>query len=649
MGGEAEADYAIVLAGHGSRDPDGVREFEALVELVRGRTPGRMVRHGYLEFASPTIDVAVRRAIADGARHVVMVPGVLLAATHAKNDMPSELLALEREFAQTRFSFGAALDLHPQLLQLCAQRVIEAEGAAHRQTGETVPRSEACLVVVGRGTSDPDANSDISKLTRMLEEGLGFGTSLTCYAGTARPRIADGLRAAARLGYRRIVVLPYFLFDGILVKRIYAAADDLRARHPELEILSAAYLGPHPHVADVFIERAAEGAQGRAAMNCALCKYRVQIVGFEQQVGTPQRAHHLKVRGLAERGELGATPRDSGMPDAATRGRMAECAAAESGAAGDDAAGDDVAGSVAARSNATTSRTTEGDAARHDAAKRHAAGRNATGLHNAATSTAAAFVAARAAGAAANARADRPRPYVPHPIEAESMRIIDAGRDWSMFSRGEARVLQRLVHTSGDFEIVDDIFMSAGAADLGLRALLRCRRVVTDVTMVQAGLKQALLGELEIDTWCGVHDEATRVLAETHGLTRSAAGIRRAWEMFGNDAIVAIGDAPTAVMETVRLIERHGWRPQLVIGLPVGFVGTRECKAALRETVQVPRITNAGTRGGSPWAATVVNALMIGAIDSIAEAADTPNVPAAPDASDSPRDDKQGAAPGGPT
>jgi precorrin-8X/cobalt-precorrin-8 methylmutase len=516
----ADTDYAIVLAGHGSRDPDGIREFEALLGLVRERAPRRIVRHGYLEFASPTIDVAVRSALDAGARHVVMVPGVLLAATHAKNDMPSELLALQREFPDAKFSFGAALDVHPKLLQLCAQRIVEAEARG----GELVPRGDACLVVVGRGTSDPDANADIAKIARMLEEGLGFGTSLVCYAGTAKPKVADGLRAAARLGYRRLVVLPYFLFDGVLVKRIYAASAELRARYASLDVLDAGYLGAHEHVADVFIERAQQGAEGIAAMNCALCKYRVQIVGFEQQVGTPQRAHHLKVRGAA--GGDGAAP----LPPPA------------------------------------------------------------------------------------------PGPYEPHPIEAQSMRIIDAGRDWSGFPAADARVLKRLVHTSGDFDIVDDIFISAGASDIGMRALLRCRRVVTDVTMVQAGLKQALLAQLEIDTWCGVHDDATRVLAQTHGLTRSAAGIRRAWQMFGNDAIVAIGDAPTAVMETITLIEQHGWRPQLVIGLPVGFVGTRECKDALRDALQVPRITNRGTRGGSPWAASVVNALMIGAIDALGAA-----------------------------
>jgi len=537
----ARDDYAIVLAGHGSRDPDGVREFEALMALIHTRAPRRLIRHGYLEFAAPTIDVAVRDVISAGARHVVMVPGVLLAATHAKNDMPAELLALQSEFSGIRFDFGAALDLHPKLLALCQQRIIEAEAAAGLGNEPQVTRGDSCLVVVGRGTSDPDANADIAKLTRMLEEGLGFGTSLVCYAGTARPRVADGLRAAARLGFKRLVVLPYFLFDGILVKRIHAATEELRLRHPELEVLTASHLGVHPHLADVFLERAQEGAEGRAAMNCALCKYRVQIVGFEEQVGQPQQAHHLAVRGVSSK----ALPADT------------------------------IAAPSQPRQNPAPALNPQ-------------------------------------------APASLPwQPYVPHPIEAQSMGIIDAGRDWSGFAADQLSVLKRIVHTSGDFNAVDDVFFSPGATAIGIRALLRCRRIVTDVTMVQSGLKQALLRQLDIATWCGVHDDATYVLSEATGLTRSAAGIRRAWERFGNDLILAIGDAPTAVMEAVRLVEQQGWRPQLIIGLPVGFVGTRECKDALRELMQVPRITNRGTRGGSPWAATVLNAMMIDAIGEI--------------------------------
>jgi len=515
---QAEGRLGIVIAGHGSRDPDGIREFEALMALVRARAPQHVVSHGYLEFASPTIDQALAANLAGGARQVVMVPGVLLAASHAKNDMPSEMLTFAQAHPDVDFHFGAPLGLHPLLLQLIQERIVAAESTSAR----TVRRDDTCLVLVGRGTTDSDANSEVAKFARMIEEGMGFGAAYVCYSGTAKPLVSDGLRAAARLGYARLVVTPLFLFDGVLVKRIYDAADALQQREPELEVLKAAHLGVHPYVADVMLDRAREALSGVAETNCALCKYRVQIIGFEEQVGEPQRAHHLQARGLLEK----AAP----------------------------------------------------------AAKSHVA-----------------FA-----------------PYLPHPIEAESFRIIAAGRDWSDFPAAHLTVLQRLAHTSGDLHAVDDIFISPGAIEAGVHALLRCKRVVTDVTMVQTGLKRALLEQLGIATWCGVHDRETALMAEAHGITRSAAGIRRAWEKFGNDIVLAIGDAPTAIMEATRLIREQDWRPQLVIGLPVGFVGTCEAKDDLKRCLQVPRISNSGTRGGSPWAASVVNGLMIDAVNQLA-------------------------------
>lgn len=527
--------YSIVVAAHGSRDPAAVKEVEVLLGLMRKRAPERSITHGFLEFALPMIDEAVRAAIDAGAARIVMLPALLLAATHAKNDMPGELAVLKRDFPGVEFHFGAPMDLHPLLLRLAQQRIVEAETSSQR----TVRRADSCLVVVGRGTTDPDANSAVSKLARMLEEGLGFGASIVCYSGTAEPGLAQGLSRAARLGCQRMVVFPYFLFDGVLVKRIYAAADELQARYPELEVLKAGYLGVHEDVAAVFLERAQEGLEGRANMNCSLCKYRVQIVGFEEQVGAPQQPHHMQVRGAAPVAPAGA----SGVArDAAGLDRLQAAAPLEW------------------------------------------------------------------------------RRYEPHPIEAESFRIIAAARDWSGMPEGQRRVAQRLVHTSGDFNVVDELFFSAGSVEIGVRALLRCRRIVTDVTMVASGLKRSLLQQLDIDVWCGVHDRETHMLSENAGITRSAAGIRRAWEKWGSDIVLAIGDAPTAIAETTRLVRELGWRPQLVIGLPVGFVGTRESKDELRRCLQVPRITNSGTRGGSPWAASVVNAMMIGAVDYLAGA-----------------------------
>ena len=522
---ESTVPFGIVIAGHGSRDPDSVREFEALIEVIRARAPQHQVSHGFLEFAVPTIDQAIKIQIDAGVKNIAVVPGVLLGARHAKNDMPSEMLVMAKQHPELDFHFGAPLNLHPLLLQLAQERIVAAEA----MSSQTVRRDDTCLVLVGRGTTDPDANGDIAKLARMLEEGMGFGGVYVCFSGTAKPMLDDGLRAAAQFGFARMVVLPFFLFDGVLVKRIYAAVDALREREPDQEVLKAGYLGVHALVADALVDRAREAVEGRAAMNCGLCKYRVQIVGFEQQVGEPQRAHHLAVRAKAD---ADVAPGASGIiPGKAEFSR-----------------------------------------------------------------------------------------YVPHPIEAESFRIIAAGRDWSTFPAAHLTALQRLVHTSGDFNSVDDIYFSPGAIETGIRALLRCKRIVTDVTMVQTGLKRALLEQLGIETWCGVHDRETYLMAAAQGITRSAAGVRRAWEKFGNDIVLAIGDAPTAIVEATRLIREHGWRPQLVIGLPVGFVGTRESKDDLRRCMQVPRITNSGTRGGSPWAATMVNAMMIDALNQLAAA-----------------------------
>jgi len=539
------SDYAIVLAGHGSRDPDGLREFEQLVALTQQRVGAGQLQHGYLEFSRPTIEEAVQASIAAGARRLVMVPVLLFAATHAKNDMPSELLTLQQAFPDVEFYFGAAMDLHPRLLRLAQQRIVEAEARADQH----VKRADTCLVVVGRGTSDPDANSEISKLCRMLEEGMGFGTSVVGYSGTAKPLVADALRIASRLGYQRIIVMPFMLFDGVLVKRIYAAADTLAARYPEMEVLKTHYMGAHPDLVEVFLERAEEGIHGRAHMNCTLCKHRVQIVGFERQVGEPQQAHHLKVRDEVVDLELLAPSSPAGMT---SRGGMP-----------------------------------------------------ATVRRPRTPSTPAVSV---------------PAPYIPSRNEVEGLSIVAAERDWSAFPGAAKAVAQRLVYTSGDVTSVDDLFVSPGAVEAGIRAILRCRRVVIDGAVLEAAIQSDLVQALSLMTWCGAQEREALLLAEASGITGAAAGIRLACERFGNDVVLAISDDPAAVSEAVTLIREKSWRPQLIIGLPAGFVGTLECKAQLRTCMQVPRITNRGYKGGGLWASAVVNALLIEALNELTTA-----------------------------
>jgi sirohydrochlorin cobaltochelatase len=199
----------------------------------------------------------------------------------------------------TSVEYGRELGVDLKLLRAARERI----EAALDKAGGDVGRHETLLVVVGRGASDPDANSNVSKITRMLWEGMGFGWAETAYSGVTFPLVEPGLEHAARLGYRRIVVFPYFLFTGVLVKRIYTAVDAVAERHPEIEFVKADYLNDHPLVLDTLDERLAEIVNGTAVMNCQMCKYREQVIGFEADVGAAQESHHHHVEGVGGRPE----------------------------------------------------------------------------------------------------------------------------------------------------------------------------------------------------------------------------------------------------------------------------------------------------------------------------------------------------------
>src|SRR6266542_1831160 len=276
------SETAVLLCGHGSRDPDAIVEFEMAAAALRPRLQHNFAT-GYLEFARPTIQEGLGGLMARGARHILAVPGMLFAASHVKNDLPWEMNSFMAENPGIEVRLGRDLAIDPKLLTAAAERI--AAAAPHE-------RADTVLVVVGRGTNDPDANSNIAKITRMLWEGMGFGWAETAFSGVAHPRVDAALDRAARLGFRRIVVFPYFLFTGVLVKRIYAQTDIVAARFPEIEFVKALYLRDHPEVINAFAERIAEFDGGDPSMNCQLCKYRTRIVGYEGDIGLPQQAHH---------------------------------------------------------------------------------------------------------------------------------------------------------------------------------------------------------------------------------------------------------------------------------------------------------------------------------------------------------------------
>ena len=185
-----------------------------------------------------------------------------------------------------------------------------------------------------------------------------------------------------------------------------------------------------------------------------------------------------------------------------------------------------------------------------------------------------------------------------HPIEAESYRILNGRVDLSRFGPAAAAVVARVIHASADVEYAATMVVDDADAAAGISALRGGAPVVTDVEMVAAGIPgvaaACYLGQAAADP--------------DGGLTRSAAGMRLAAARHPDGAVVVVGCAPTALAEVVRLWEEGDLRPALVVGLPVGFVGAAEAKAALRAT-GLPSISNVGEKGGSAVAAAAVNAL----------------------------------------
>jgi sirohydrochlorin cobaltochelatase len=287
-------EIGIMVCGHGSRDDEAVAEFASVAAGIRARLPQYPVESGFLEFAKPVIRDGLEALRDRGVKRILAVPGMLFAAGHAKNDIPSVLNTWAAQYPDIEVQYGRELGIDLKMMRAAGDRVAEAVAAA----GDAVPVHETLLAVVGRGASDPDANSNAAKVTRMLWEGMGFGWAETCYSGVTFPLVEPGLEHAVKLGFRRIIVFPYFLFTGRLVKRIYEHTDIVAARHPGVEFVKAPYLKDHPLVLETFADRVTEILEGANLMNCQLCKYREQVLGFESEVGLPQESHHHHVEGI---------------------------------------------------------------------------------------------------------------------------------------------------------------------------------------------------------------------------------------------------------------------------------------------------------------------------------------------------------------
>ncbi len=287
----------IMVCGHGSRDKDAEREFGRVAEGLKKRFPNIPVEYGFLEFSAPNIHMGLNSLVAQGVEQIYAVPGMLFAATHAKNDIPSVLTTFQEKTDGVEVAYGSELGLHDAMIEAFQARIYESLGLDPENPPESL--YDTLLVVVGRGTSDTHANAEAAKLTRIVNENMGFGWADTVYSGVTYPSVGVGLEKLLKLGYKRVVIAPYFLFTGRLIKRIYGYVDQVAAENPNVEFIKAPYLNDHEKVIDAFEIRVREIMDGQQTEETLMTSFQRRLAAGEVDI------HHHHAEYSEEGGEQG--------------------------------------------------------------------------------------------------------------------------------------------------------------------------------------------------------------------------------------------------------------------------------------------------------------------------------------------------------
>ena len=301
---------AVVLAGHGSRRERSNEQVRELAAGLEGRL-GLPTDAGFIELAEPSIGEAIE-SLAPSASDVTVLPLSLFAASHVKADVPLVVNEARDEHDATLHN-GRHLGVHPSIVELLDDRAaaVEAELGVDREDDNVL------VVVCARGSSDPDSNGDVHKLSRLLYEGREFLDTEAAFIGVTEPLLGGALHTVSKRRPDAVVVLPYMLGDGVLTERIRERTAEFDADYPYAVAGCGDPLGTDDRLLDVLADRFEEARTGDVSMSCDTCKYKVEMDGFEGEAGgaratlramTHQAAH-------ADRSEVDAEPHVHDAPE----------------------------------------------------------------------------------------------------------------------------------------------------------------------------------------------------------------------------------------------------------------------------------------------------------------------------------------------
>ena len=280
----------LLAIGHGTRDTQGRQAFLEFVAAYQNLDPSRPVVPCFLELSEPTIQQGVDLCVEKGFTELTALPILLFAARHNKFDVTNELDRARQRHPQLKFYYGRHFGITPNILELWRKRLALLDEP--ERNPRNISRSETVLLFVGRGSSDPDANGDVYKMARVLWEGSGYQTVETCFIGITHPRLEEGFRRARLYQPKRIIVLPYFLFTGALVKKIVDLTNQQQEQYPDIAIACLPEMGTQPQLLQLMREREIETQLGQVQMNCEMCKFRLAALSHNHEHNHHHHHHH---------------------------------------------------------------------------------------------------------------------------------------------------------------------------------------------------------------------------------------------------------------------------------------------------------------------------------------------------------------------
>ena len=279
----------LLAIGHGTRNERGRQTFIDFVNLYQQLDTSRPVIPCFLELTEPTIEEGVAQCVSQGYTDITALPILLFAARHNKFDVTNELDRSRLPYPELNISYGRHFGITPKIIDLWRDRLLQLDQPEHNP--QNISREDTVLLFVGRGSSDPDANGDVCKLARIIWEASGYKTVETCFIGITHPRLEEGFKRAYMYQAKRIIVLPYFLFTGTLMEKIFNITAQQEEQHPDIDFACLSEMGIAPQLLQVFRAREIEAQLGQVAMNCEMCKFRIAAAEGNSSHGHDHHHH----------------------------------------------------------------------------------------------------------------------------------------------------------------------------------------------------------------------------------------------------------------------------------------------------------------------------------------------------------------------